>query len=170
MLTTRDAYKYAQLNSDPLRNTRTYVSKAVHAAQGEMECKQDFFEAVDLVVLGNGREVFMVNSPRRVPLSACIVVHGNADVNNSPWNDYVNESHYKARELPPMCACSNSSLFGRVRAVPLNTFPNTHRMRQPALGSSIGLRGGGGGGEQVKDGGTDRVVAYASCSLSIDNK
>ena len=76
-----------RLNSDPLRNTRTYVSKAVYAAQGEMECKQDFFEAVDLVVLGNGREVFMVNSPRRVPLSACIVVHGNADVNNSPWNE-----------------------------------------------------------------------------------
>ena len=60
-----------------------------------------------------------------------------------------------------------------MRAVPRYTFTNTHRMRQPAPGSSIGLRGGGGGGGgwgQVRDDGTEGIVAYASLSLCIDNK
>ncbi|KAL5502371.1 hypothetical protein EMCRGX_G009133 [Ephydatia muelleri] len=51
----------------------------------EMECTQDSIQAGDVMVLGDGREVsmvkFSVEERSRVPLNACIVVHGNEIIN-----------------------------------------------------------------------------------------
>ena len=51
----------------------------------EIECTQDSIQAGDVMVLGNGREVsmvrFSVEERSRIPLNACIVVHGNEIIN-----------------------------------------------------------------------------------------
>ena len=68
-------------------NCRTVLN----AELKEMECTQDSIQVGDVMALGNRREVsmakFSVEERSRVPLNACIVVHGNEIINcRTIWN------------------------------------------------------------------------------------
>ena len=101
----------------------------------EMQCTQDTIHSEDVIMLGNGREIsmvkFSVEERSRVPLAACIVVHGKEVMTGSNCRTVLNAELKEMECTQDSIQAGDVMVLGNGREVSMVKFSVEERSRVP---------------------------------------
>ena len=100
-----------------------------------MQCTQDIIHSEDVIVVGNGREIsmvkFSVEEQSRVPLAACIVVHGKEIMTGSNCRAVLNAEMKEMECTHDSIQAGDVLVLGNGREVSMVKFSVEERSRIP---------------------------------------
>ena len=100
-----------------------------------MQCTQDTIHSEDVIVVGNGREIsmvkFAVEEQSRVPLAACIVVHGKEVMAGSNCRTVLNAELKEIKCTQDSIQAGDVMVLGNGREVSMVRFSVEERSRVP---------------------------------------